>query len=68
MLMMNQYLDKILKGCGCLTIGGVAMMMLAGIVGTCVDDDKEGETEKMAVQEKIYPVHNWAYQFDMLCK
>ena len=46
MLMMNQYLDKILKGCGCLTIGGVAMMMLAGIVGTCVDD-KEGETEKM---------------------
>ena len=30
--------------------------------------DSQGETEKMAVQGKIYPVHNWAYQFDMLCK
>ena len=39
--MMNQYLDKIFKGCGCLTIGGVALMILLGIIGTCVDDNKE---------------------------
>ena len=25
-------------------------------------------TEKMTVQGTTYPVHNWAYQFDMLCK
>ena len=43
---MNQYLDKILKGCGCLTIGGVVMMILLGIIGTCVDDDKDGEVEE----------------------
>ena len=30
--------------------------------------DSQGETEKMTVLGKIYPVHNWAYQFDMLCK
>lgn len=44
---MNQYLDKALKGCGCLAIGGFALMLLVGVIGTCVDDDKEGETEKM---------------------
>ena len=30
--------------------------------------DSQGETEKMTVQGITYPVHNWAYQFDMLCK
>lgn len=30
--------------------------------------DSQGETEKMTVQETTYPVHNWAYQFDMICK
>ena len=30
--------------------------------------DSQGETEKMIVQGATYPVHNWAYQFDMLCK
>ena len=30
--------------------------------------DSQGETEKMKVQGTTYPVHNWAYQFDMLCK
>lgn len=43
---MNQYIDKALKGCGCLTIGGVVMMILLGIIGTCVDDNKDGETEE----------------------
>ena len=44
---MNQNLDKIFKGCGCLSIGGFALMLLLGIIGTCVDGDKDGETEKM---------------------
>ena len=30
--------------------------------------DSQGETEIMIVQGTTYPVHNWAYQFDMLCK
>ena len=30
--------------------------------------DSQGETEKMTVLGTTYPVHNWAYQFDMLCK
>ena len=30
--------------------------------------DSQGETEKMTVQGTTYPIHNWAYQFDMLCK
>ena len=30
--------------------------------------DSQGETEIMTVQGTTYPVHNWAYQFDMLCK
>ena len=30
--------------------------------------DSQGEIEKMTVQGITYPVHNWAYQFDMLCK
>lgn len=30
--------------------------------------DSQGETEKMTVQGTTYPVYNWAYQFDMICK
>lgn len=30
--------------------------------------DSQGETAKMTVQGTTYPVHNWAYQFDLLCK
>ena len=30
--------------------------------------DSQGETEIITVQGSTYPVHNWAYQFDMLCK
>lgn len=30
--------------------------------------DSQGEKEKMTIQGNTYPVHNWAYQFDMLCK
>ncbi len=41
----KEYFDKIFKGCGCLTIGGIAMMILMGIIGTCVED-KAGETEE----------------------
>ena len=29
---MNQNIEKIFKGCGCLSIGGVAMMILLGII------------------------------------
>ena len=29
--------------------------------------DSQGETEKISISKKIYPVHNWAYQFDILC-
>ena len=43
---MNQSLDKIFKGCGCLSIGGFAFMLLIGIIGTCVDGDKDGETQE----------------------
>ena len=43
---MNQSLDKIFKGCGCLSIGGFAFMLLVGIIGTCVDGDKDGETQE----------------------
>ena len=43
---MNQNLDKIFKGCGCLSIGGFAFMLLVGIIGTCVDGDKDGETQE----------------------
>ena len=43
---MNQNIENIFKGCGCLSIGGVAMMILLGIIGTCVGD-KDGETEEM---------------------
>ena len=42
---MNQNLDKIFKGCGCLSIGGVAFMILLGIIGTCVGDDESSETK-----------------------
>ena len=30
--------------------------------------DSQGEKERFTVQGKTYPVHNWAYQFDILCK
>ena len=43
----KEFYDKFLKGCGCLTIGGMAMMILLGIIGTCVDDDKDGETAEI---------------------
>ena len=29
--------------------------------------DSQGETEKISILNKIHPVHNWAYQFDMPC-
>ena len=42
----KEFYDKFLKGCGCLTIGGIAMMILLGIIGTCLGDDKDGETKE----------------------
>lgn len=30
--------------------------------------DSQGEKEKMIVGRKTYPIYNWAYQFDILCK
>ena len=29
--------------------------------------DSQGEKERFKTQGKAYPVHNWAYQFDILC-
>lgn len=49
---MNQYLDKIFKGCGCLAIGGLAMLIVLGAIGTCVDDDEKSE-ENMPTAEKV---------------
>ena len=43
---MNQNLDKIFKGCGCLSIGAFVFMLLLGIIGTCVEGDKDGETQE----------------------
>ena len=47
--------SKVFKGCGCLSIGFCAMLILVGIIGTCVgDDDKEktGE-ENVAKPEQV---------------
>lgn len=30
--------------------------------------DSQGEKEFFSISGKTYPVHNWAYQFDMLCE
>lgn len=30
--------------------------------------DSQGEKEILTVQGKQYPIHNWCYQFDMLCQ
>ena len=30
--------------------------------------DSQGEKETIFIQDKKYPVHNWCYQFDLLCK
>ena len=37
--------NKILKGCGCLSIGGFAFLVILGLIGTCIDDDKESKDE-----------------------
>ncbi len=50
--MMNQNLDKLLKGCGCLSIGGLAFVILLGIVGTCIGDDESSEA-KDALKAKV---------------
>jgi hypothetical protein len=30
--------------------------------------DSQGEKESISIQGKEYPLHNWCYQFDMLCQ
>lgn len=30
--------------------------------------DSQGEKEKFSIGGKTYPVHNWAYQFNIICK
>ena len=49
---MNQNIEKLLKGCGCLSIGGLAFVILLGIVGTCVGDDEDSEA-KDALKAKV---------------
>ena len=42
--------SKVFKGCGCLSIGFCAMLILLGIIGTCVGDDEKEKTDESAVQ------------------
>ena len=30
--------------------------------------DSQGEKEVLTIQGKNYPIHNWCYQFDMICR
>ena len=30
--------------------------------------DSQGEKEKFSIEGRTYPVHNWAYQFNIICK
>ena len=38
--------SKVFKGCGCLSIGFCAMLILLGIIGTCVGDDEKEKTDE----------------------
>ena len=49
---MNQNIEKLLKGCGCLSIGSFAFFILIGIIGTCVGDDEDSEA-KDALRAKV---------------
>ena len=41
--------NKILKGCGCLSIGGFALLVILALIGTCVDDEENTDkTETVA--------------------
>lgn len=47
--------NKILKGCGCLSIGGFALLVILALIGTCVDDDtdSQGKTEVTASADSL---------------
>ena len=42
--------SKVFKGCGCLSIGFCAFLILLGIIGTCVGDDEKEKTDEEAAQ------------------
>ena len=42
--------SKVFKGCGCLSIGFCAMLILLGIIGTCVGDDEKEKADEPAAQ------------------
>lgn len=46
---------KVFKGCGCLSIGFCVMLILLGIIGTCVGDDEKENTddEQVAQTEQV---------------
>ena len=46
---------KVFKGCGCLSIGFCSLLILLGVIGTCVDDDEEkkGDGEQAAQSEQV---------------
>ena len=43
--------SKVFKGCGCLSIGFCAMLILLGIIGTCVGDDEKENTDDEQVAQ-----------------
>ena len=47
--------SKVFKGCGCLSIGFCAFLILLGVIGTCVGDDEEKKTddEQAAQTEQV---------------
>ena len=43
--------EKILKGCGCLSIG-FSVLMVIGLIGTCIDEDDDDNDEAQVAQEQ----------------
>ena len=50
---MNDLIQKIFKGCGCLSIGFFALIMLLAIVGTLFGDDEEKETGVRSQESEV---------------
>ena len=42
--------DKFLKGCGCLTVGSVVLMVILGIIGSLVEDDENTDVKDDTAQ------------------
>ena len=44
--------DKILKGCGCLSIGSLVIIFILALIGTCVDEEEKEEPAKTEQTQK----------------